>query len=264
MGGIQIQIIVWSTLGLYVSANDDWLEVSCRVANDWTDYFNNWFWSMDDCAYGYVRQSDGSCTPARPPVQGCPVSHPVFPGTGVKILIERDASKNDELPLSRAYRSYLLYGLQSGKGQWIFEWQREIDSLLVNDLLTGSVTVLRGDGDVRVFRKNGVSWRASGTADTPDRVVEKQRVQDKWGYWRDKEIVTWRYTVGVTGAVEIYDAKGRLQSVQASGRRPTTLSYNKAGQLASVTAPSGRALRFDYDARGNVASVIAPDGGITK
>ena len=207
-----------------------------------------------ECANGYTAQPDGSCEPTRPPVQSCPVSHPVFPGSGVKILTERDDSGSAELSLTRTYRSNVLYGQKANQGQWLFEWQREIDTLAVDlsGKLSAPITVLRGDGDVRTLKKTGDKWGASGVADAVERLTDRSGV------------VTWRYMSDATGTIETYDSKGRLQNVRERGGRTTVLTYNAAGQLALVTAPSGRALKLDYDAQGHVANVTAPDGVVTK
>ena len=257
-------------IGYYYDLNNRrWykdIEYSCLEKPSVFDEYDVWATArrVDRCANGYARNGSGACEPVKPPVQSCPISHPVIPGTGVKILSERDDSGSEELSLTRAYRSHVQYGLGAGIGQWLFAWQREIDAHAANLSGTAPITVLGGDGSVRTFHKEGNKWVSTGISDTAERLVEERLVQDEWGDWDYRDVVTWRYTVGATGSVEIYDANGKLQSVQASGRRPTTLTYNKAGQLILVTAPSGRALKFGYDPQGNVASVTAPDGAVTK
>ncbi|WP_296227342.1 hypothetical protein [Ralstonia sp. UBA689] len=237
---------------------DEYFWVSTGASGYWLNYnyiYNSRFgyvMRLGECADGYDKNRDGYCEPIRPLVKICPISHPVFPGTGVKVLTERDESGSEELPLARTYRSHVLFGPKAGQGRWLFEWHREIDvPIAINGSESPQISVLRADGEVLKLLKTGSKWSAVGHDGTVERVT-------------DGDVVTWRYTVHATGTVEIYNAKGRLQSVQVPGRRPTTLAYNKAEQLISVTAPSGRALKFDYDAQGNVASIIVPDGATTK
>jgi len=226
-----------NTWGSYTSASADCYVDAPDPRDPWDFFFGAW--RENECAVGYSLQPNGSCEPTLPSVKSCPVSHPVLPGTGIKILTESDDSVGEELPLSRTYRSHLLYGLNSARGQWLFEWQREIDSLAANKSGVGSVTVLRGDGEVMRFHKNGERWSAAGSADTLARLVDRRRVQDRWGDWEYRDVVTWSYTVGATGTVESYDEKGKLRSVQTPDRRLTTLTYNKAEQLVSVASTRG-------------------------
>ena len=153
----------------------------------------------------------------------------------------------------RTYRSSVLFKPKSGQGQWIFEWHRKIDvSLAGGESGSSWIAALRADGEIQQLAEVGGKWGGTDLGGTVERIVTNDNV------------VTWRYTVGTTGTVEIYDEKGKLRSVQTPDRRLTTLTYNKSEQLVSVTASSGRALSFSYDARGNVASVTAPDGAVTK
>ncbi len=114
------------------------------------------------------------------------------------------------------------------------------------------VIVLRDDGSVYGFRKNGSVWSTAGTQDTLSSITDASG-----------NTTGWQYTVVDTGAVETYDTSGKLQSVRDRNGRTTTLAYNGAGQLTSVTAPSGRSLTFAYDTASRVASVTAPDGAVT-
>ncbi|CBJ50363.2 RHS repeat domain-containing protein [Ralstonia solanacearum] len=206
------------------------------------------------CAAGYVTQPDGSCTPKNPEVKTCAVSHPVFPNTGVKVLIERDDAGSTDLPISRAYRSSVLFGLVTGVGQWLFNWQRELDAPIgTADTTSAPITAIGEDGTSRVFRRSGNTWTTFGSRDT------LARLSDGAG-----TLTGWQYTVAGTGAVEAYSTNGKLLSIQERNGRTTTLTYNASNQLIKVTAATGRSLTFAYDAQGRIVSVTAPDGAITQ
>ncbi|MCT7307909.1 RHS repeat protein [Ralstonia sp. CHL-2022] len=212
-------------------------------------------WPISSCAPGYTwQQVDGTCKspPLPTPVQACAVGHPVIPGTGVKILIERGDAGNAELPITFAYRSQGVFGSAGGAGQWTLNWLRSLDTGLVG-YAPPQVTALRDDGAGFAFGKATSGWTASGSRDT------LQPVTDATG-----KFTAWQYTVSGTNAVETYDSKGRLQSVRERNGRMTTLTYNAQSQLTKVTAPSGRSLTFAYDTQGRVSSITAPDGAITQ
>ncbi len=67
------------------------------------------FFNGGACAPGYTQLPDGNCEPNRSPERSCAVGHPVLPGTGTKVLNERDDGGSSELPLARSYRSNVLF-----------------------------------------------------------------------------------------------------------------------------------------------------------
>ena len=206
------------------------------------------------CASGYTVNADGQCqsSPLPTPVQACAVGHPIIPGTGTKILIERDGGSSAELPITFAYRSQGVYGSAGGAGQWTVNWRRSLDTSFATFSLP-QVTALRDSGSGFAFIKNGAVWTASGTHDT------LQPVTDATG-----KTTGWQYTVFDTNTVETYDSDGKLRSVRERTGHTTTLTYNAQSQLSLVTAPSGRSLTFTYDAQGRVSTITAPDGAVTK
>lgn len=208
----------------------------------------------DQCVDGYALQPDGSCkaSPLPAPVQACAVAHPVIPGTGTKILVERNGGDSTELPIVFAYRSQGVYGSTGGAGQWTLNWQRRL-SVGFPTYLSQQVTALRDDGSGVAFVKNGGSWAAQGTHDT------LKQSTDATG-----NPIAWQYTVFDTNLVETYDGGGKLQSVRDRNGRDTTLTYNSQNRLTRVTAPSGRSLTFAYDAQGRISSITAPDGAVTQ
>ncbi|WP_328517558.1 RHS repeat domain-containing protein [Ralstonia solanacearum] len=243
-----------------------WCQGACTYALDSTSYGNYYYWYVapdgrylmtfaillsGDCAPGYMKQSDGSCQP-RPPVQVCSAGSSAIPGTGITTVAERNEDGSAELPVTLSYRSSSRYGVGVGGGQWTVNWQRSLDTSLAADS-TPQVAVQRDDVSVSTFTPNGTAWSASNTQDT------LQPITDASG-----KTTGWQYTVVDTGAVETYDADGKLQSVRERTGRTTTLAYNAANQLTTVTAPSGRSLAVAYDGQNRVASVTMPDGAITS
>ncbi|WP_282600739.1 RHS repeat domain-containing protein [Ralstonia pseudosolanacearum] len=196
-------------------------------------------------------QADGTCAPTRPLVQVCTTGSPVIPGTGTTAISAQDEGGSAELPVTLAYQSYSIYGASSGAAQWTFNWQRSLDTSTVT-YANAPVTASRDDGSVYGFRKSGSAWSTAGTQDMLNSITDASG-----------KVTGWQYTVVDTGAVETYDASGKLQSVSDRNGRTTTLSYNAANQLTTVTAPSGRSLSFAYDSQNRVASVTAPDGAAT-
>ncbi|MGA3706607.1 RHS repeat protein [Ralstonia nicotianae] len=196
-------------------------------------------------------QADGTCAPTRPLVQVCTTGSPVIPGTGTTAISAQDEGGSAELPVTLAYQSYSIYGASSGAAQWTLNWQRSLDTSTVT-YANAPVTASRDDGSVYDFRKSGSAWSTAGTQDMLNSITDASG-----------KVTGWQYTVVDTGAVETYDASGKLQSVSDRNGRTTTLSYNAANQLTTVTAPSGRSLSFAYDSQNRVASVTASDSAVT-
>lgn len=212
-------------------------------------YDSNFFVDLDStgCADGYTRQADKSCAPSAPEVKACPVSHPVYPGTGAKTLTERDDAGSEELPISRTYRSDLRFRTNGAAGGWTFNWQRALDVAVVGSYASSPITTLRDGGTVRVFSKSGTVWTTAGIRDTIEHVGSN-----------------WIYKVPTEGIEETYDAQGNLLSVRERNGRTTALQYTTTGQLSKVTASSGRSLTFAYNPQGRISSITAPDGAITQ
>ncbi len=205
------------------------------------------------CAPGYTMQPDGNCDPNRAPETSCPVSHPVMPGTGTKVLTERDDGGTSELPIVRSYQSNVLFGAASGTGQWTFNWQRRLDPSMSLSMYYPSTRALREDGSVLIFRKGPAGWTAVGTKDS----VEPT-------YDANGNITEWKYVVASSGIVERYDAAGKLVKVEERNGRSTVLTYDAKNLLSQVKAASGRSLAFSRDPQGRVSSITAPDGAITQ
>lgn len=180
-------------------------------------YDSNFFVDLDStgCADGYTRQADKSCAPSTPEVKACPVSHPVYPGTGAKTLTERDDAGSEELPISRTYRSDLRFRTNGAAGGWTFNWQRALDVAVVGSYASSPITTLRDGGTVRVFSKSGTVWTTAGIRDTIEHVGSN-----------------WIYKVPTEGIEETYDAQGNLLSVRERNGRATALQYTTTGRLS--------------------------------
>ena len=227
------------------------------TASDGTIYDNQIiavYLHSDRCATGYAMQDDGTCERTKVPVQTCAIGYPVIPGTGTKIWSETDDLLVD-VPLSRAYRSNVLFGKAKDNGAWIFNWQRQLDtSVLDMDAAVAQIKAWRDDGSVAFFAKSDdAHWQAPGTRDALQPITDAS-----------SKITGWQLTLFENGATEVYDATGKLQSVRERSGRSTSLAYNATGQLVSVTGPSGRSIAFAYDADGRVANVTALGGAITR
>ncbi|MGM3277545.1 DUF6531 domain-containing protein [Ralstonia sp. 24A2] len=178
------------------------------------------------------------------------------PATGVKILTETDLSLPDAaLHYQRTYRSALFASPAQGPGGWTSEWQSNLQFQESDFPSMPRVVARRGDGEAVFFAPNYTTrtWKTAIGNDV------LQPTYDASG-----AISSWLYTTAMTGAVETYDAKGKLLSVREQTGRTTTLTYDTNTQLTQVTAPSGRSLTLAYDAQGRVSSVTAPDGAVTK
>ncbi|WP_412771166.1 RHS repeat protein [Ralstonia solanacearum] len=208
---------------------------------------------MGGCASGYTMQSDGTCAVSRPPAQVCTVGNPVIPGAGTTAYLEPSDGGSTDVPITLAYRSYSVYGLGAGAGQWTSNWQRSLDTSVASYSSTQQVMAQRDDGSVSTYTKSGTTWTAPDTQDTVQSVTDASN-----------KIIGWQYTVANTGSVETYDANGQLQSVRDRHGRTTTLTYNATNQLATVTGPSGRSQIFAAGASGRISSITAPDGAVTK
>ncbi len=172
---------------------------------------------------------------------------------GTKTLIEQDDAGNQELTVTRSYRSYLPAGVVSGAGSWAFNWQRYLDVSASAYPEGAQVIAIREDGATPTFTKTSNNWVANSTRDVLQSVVGANGV-----------ITGWQYTSERSGDLETYDSNGTLQSVRTRGGRVTTLTYNNKKQLIRVAAPSGRSLIFGYDVQNRISSITAPDGAVTQ
>ena len=116
---------------------------------------------------------------------------------------------------------------------------------------TASAYVLRPDGKVLGFDRNGTNW--IGDQDVSDTLIAS--------YASDGSISGWTYTTA-NGDQETYNSAGQLTALIQRGGLTQTLTYNTGGQLASVTDPQGRMLVFTYDGSGRIEGMMAPDNQV--
>lgn len=213
--------------------------------------------AVKNCFNGYGDKvwGEGRCDPMVPPICTAPIGNPIIPGTLEKTQTERDDAASEELPISRTYRSAVLFGPNTGQGMWVFNWQRKlrIANGLRGEASTTLVSALREDTSVNNFEYNGTLWKSKSTLDTLQRAIDTSG-----------RVIGWSYKVFATDAEETYNTSGQLLSVKARDGQLTQLEYDAAGKLLRIVAPSGRALSVEMDAQGHIASLTAPDNAVTR
>jgi YD repeat-containing protein len=170
----------------------------------------------------------------------CCVGNPVDPRTGNKFQEELDLSipSPSKLEFRRYYNSkFARIGGALGNG-----WRHSYDRAVSDDSsgTTRVVLVSRADGKVQQFRFNGQLITAD--TDVPDRL----------------ELLAnggWKYTGADADEVELYDATGRLLSIQNRVGQTQSLTYDGGGNLSTVTDSFGRTLSFAYDAWKRIATM---------
>ena len=182
---------------------------------------------------------------------------PVNPATG---------NKFEELELYRGAGAFPLdftvsYNSQSGNSGSQLQNELVLGAHRVHSYLrtvrvasnpqTASAYVLRPDGKVLGFDKNGANW--IGDQDVSDTLVAS--------YASDGSVSGWTYTTA-NGDQETYNSAGQLTALIQRGGLTQTLTYNASGQLASVTDPQGRMLVFTYDSGGRIEGMMTPDSQV--
>ena len=196
-----------------------------------------------------------------------PVSNPVFPGSGIKIQLERDyqGAGPQALVFERTYRSTVAQSSSFTASQgdlglgWTHAWHRYVQMLTQS-----SVALRRQDGNTRTFHLANGSWLAdNGSRDNLVRLLDTQN-----------NLLGWKLNVLDDGSTETYDANGLLSGITAPNGETTRLTYSdastpaatapSAGLLISVQNGFGRKLSFTYDSNKRISSVIDPTGGVTQ
>ncbi|WP_299598315.1 RHS repeat-associated core domain-containing protein [uncultured Microbulbifer sp.] len=205
--------------------------------------------------------ASGGAAPSAAPINTF-AGNPINFGNGNKHQAEHDYRHYLDNPLvfTRYYNSLqqdqsrtLGYGWQHSYQRHLRIEQQESDAQRIH--------VFRDDGAYYRFNHEDERWFADG-------VVDRLTQTDNG----------WRYTT-VQGAIETYDADGRLQSIQYTGGTTHTLTYrdtrlqrvedsrgpalkfeyNASGTLEQVTLPGNLALHFDYDTHGNLSGYQKTD-----
>ncbi len=186
----------------------------------------------------------------------CGIGNPIDPATGNKYQIERDyRSADGTLEFTRHYNSQLQVPavtspFASALGS---KWRSTYDRAI--RLSTGSAAVVyayRPDGKSFTFLQAETEFIPD--ADITDRLEKRFDVSNVF--------IGWRYRVGSTDEVEIYDTNGRLLTITSRVGVTVTLAYDGSGRLASVTDPFGKALSFGYDASNRLSTLTVP-GSLT-
>ncbi len=218
----------------------------------------------------------------------CGIGNPINPATGAKYLSEADyvgASGVVSLRLERRYNSKVDQAASSVGLGW--GWRHTYSRSLMVDTadVLPRVRVSRPDGGTVVFDQQA-DGKYSQDADVNDRLVALKSAEVITGY----QFTQADGPEGV-GAVETYDAAGRLQSIKTAGGwvhtlqwsaadvaaevapgegyligvsdssgRKLQLSYNEGGQLKELKDPAGQVYTYSYDDSDNLVSVQDPSG----
>ncbi|MBQ0758888.1 MAG: RHS repeat-associated protein [Zhongshania sp.] len=106
---------------------------------------------------------------------------------------------------------------------------------------SNTLKMLRDDGTVYVFNRDGKHWQGDGVV---DRLIEAAG--------------GWLYTT-VNGVVERYNSLGQLKDVRYLNGITHTLTYDEQSRLASITDSRGPALQLHYKQHW-LSRVSLPDG----
>jgi RHS repeat-associated protein len=182
---------------------------------------------------------------------------PVNPATGNKFEVFEIYRGSGSFPLDFT----ISYNSQSGNSGSQLHNELVLGTHRVHSYLrtvrvesnsqSASAYVLRPDGKVLGFDKNGANW--VGDQDVSDTLVAS--------YASDGSISGWTYTTA-NGDQETYNGSGQLTALITHGGFTQTLAYNGSGQLASVTDPEGRMLVFSYDSKGRIEGMMTPDSKV--
>ena len=211
------------------------------------------------CPAGSIG-SNGTCVrnssvpdPAKTP--GCGgknAGDPCNAGTGNEFEIETDYRGTGPFPL-RFTRTYNAHAFDTAAGATLgalgdAAWQASYFGAYVYEVPDGgsvsTAFVHRPDGKVLYFTFESNTW-------APDSDVNDILTQTSSG---------WTLSFP-NGAVETYDASGRLLSITNAAGLSQTLSYDPTtGYLTSVTDPFGHSLAFTYNTNGQLATMTDPAG----
>lgn len=166
---------------------------------------------------------------------------------------------------SRAYHSnqavFAAATTQAMGVGWRSYYDRSIQVLAANQ-----VRLHRANGVAIDFFWNGSNWSSSAPAGSLN------SSGSGWTYINTRNGIE-SYSAagklvmmsqfGLTTSL-VYDANGRLASVNNGFGRNLVFSYDAAGRLSRVGLPDGNALGYAYDSRNNLASVTFADGAVRQ
>ena len=200
----------------------------------------------------------GICSPPNPlrtPGPSCSkAGNPIDLATGNKYQVETDYRSADGLlEFSRHYNSLLeqppvATPYVSALGS---HWRSTYDrAIRLGQIAHPMVYAYRPDGKTFTFSASGSEFVTD--PDINDRLAKR--------FDPSNVFIGWRYTIGATDEVELYDTNGRLLSITSRAGVTATLGYDGSGRLASVTDSFGKALTFSYDGSNRLANLTVPDG----
>jgi len=191
----------------------------------------------------------------------CSVGNPINQALGNKIQEEIDYQKVGDSPLmfSRLYSSISNSIIDTSGKNWLHNFQRFITSKEVNQ-----AAVQRNTGEITTFTFKLGAWQAD--ADVKDKLLQLTNTTGS--------LTGWQYTDVNTNAVVIYDAVGKLISIEYANGLMQTLSYSvddtpltiapTPGLLINVQDSFERNLSFTYDVNGRMVSMTDPVGNVTQ
>ncbi|WUR13475.1 DUF6531 domain-containing protein [[Empedobacter] haloabium] len=198
--------------------------------------------------------------PKRP--QMC-VGNPIDVATGNKRTVEVDFVGPGPFPLKmeRYYNSSPTYavGLENTFGTvWRSAYSARIYAR------NSIVSIVRPDGTINIFRKNGVAWQ--GDADINDRLTENLGAAGAR--------LGWRYENAQDGSAEYFDADGRITSIVSRSGYTIKFKYSTVATpreiapgvnyLIEATDQFGRAITFKWNSDGYIESMTDPMANVYR
>ncbi|WP_211444617.1 DUF6531 domain-containing protein [Collimonas humicola] len=219
------------------------------------------------CPAGQIHLQ-GQCQGSKdngPPAQ-CPIpvgtKQPIHAGTGNKYWSDIDyiAAASSHMLFRRQYNSQNGSAVTTLGNAWRHDYDRFIEVGVTLDN-TAVVVIGRPNGTANSFTVNGNVY-----------IAQDADVMDKLTQFTDTNgvLTGWKYQVAINDSTEIYDANGRLISLQDREGLIQNLTYSdsstpptiapKAGLLLRVADTFGRQLNFTYDRRNRIVTMIDPAG----
>lgn len=188
------------------------------------------------------------------------VSNPINAATGNKVQLEIDYEGIGTFPL----RIVRLYNSQLNKhrldqaivgANWTMNYGQIVSYWPT--MTPNTVHLIRADGNVIEFRKNGFVWISD--ADESGQLIQ---LTDS-----NSNLTGWKFTQS-NDTVEEYDAVGKLQTITNRAGLTQTFAYGISSAsggdddpdtLDTVTGPFGRTLKFSYDANKRIEILTDPE-----
>lgn len=234
---------------------DSWLDPNnpnnCTARVRWTNANGTGF---NTITASYTTSTPATCKPESPEYrddrnfgpQSCPnlgesnYGNPINVASGNKHRRESDYEGSGSFPL-RFERSY--NSGSAGQGNIGNRWTHNYARSLVPLEFT-VVRLVRPSGDSRYFTKCSSAWCA-----TSDMAGSLTRGSTSWTYIDEND------------NTEIYDAAGKLQSIQNRVGIAQTFGYDGSGRLSTVTHSFGHQLDIGYDGSGRIEEVSLHGAG---